>query len=83
VRERATAMLLRQNFQPDRSFPSPLQWLLLEMELVPGIRSLAELASRFVWRPRVWASVDLPDRLFWMYPLIGLVMPPGSHSVEE
>ncbi len=83
VRQRATSMLLRQNFQPERNFPSPLQWLLLEMELVPGIRSLAELANRFVWRPRVWASVDLPDGLFWMYPFIGLVMLPGSHSVEE
>ena len=83
VRERTTAMLLRQNFQPSRSFPSPFQWLLLEMELVPGIRSLAELASRFVWRPRVWASVDLPDCLFWIYPLIGLFLPPSVHSVEE
>ena len=83
VRDRATAMLLRQNFQPERNFPSPFEWLLLEMELVPGIRSLAELAGRFVWRPRVWASVDLPDSFFWFYPVLGLLMPPSGHSVEE
>jgi hypothetical protein len=83
IRERATAMLLRQNFRPERNFPSPFDWLLLEMELVPGIRSLAELASRFVWRPRVWASVDLPDSFFWVYPVLGLLLPPSGHSVEE
>jgi hypothetical protein len=83
VRDRATSMLLCQNFQPERNYPSPLQWLLLEIELVPGLRSLAELASRFVWRPRVWSAIDLPDRLFWMYPFIGLVTPPASHTVED
>ncbi len=83
IRERTTRMLLRQNFQPVRSYPSPAQWLMVEIELVPGLRSLMEIARRFVWRPRVWASVDLPDRLFWMYPVLGLLMLPRSHSVEE
>ena len=83
IRERTTKMLLRQNFQPVRSYPSPAQWLMVEMELVPGARSLVEIARRFVWRPRVWASVDLPDRFFWMYPVLGLLMLPRSHSVEE
>lgn len=83
IRQRTTKMLLRQNFQPIRSYPSPAQWLMLEIELVPGMRSLMEIARRFVWRPRVWASVDLPDRFFWMYPVLGLLMPPRSHSVEE
>ena len=83
IRERTTRMLQRQNFQPMRSYPSPAQWLMVEIELVPGVRSLMEIARRFVWRPRVWANVDLPDRFFWMYPVLGLLMPPRSHSVEE
>jgi hypothetical protein len=75
--------LLRQNFKPDRSYASPAQWLKLEIELVPGVRSLAEIARRFVWRPRVWAAVDLPDRFFWFYPVLGLLLLPRHHSVED
>ncbi len=83
IRERTTEMLLRQNFQPVRSYPSPAQWLMVEIEVVPGVRSLVEIARRFVWRPRVWASVDLPDRFFWMYGVLGLLLLPRSHSVED
>lgn len=83
IRERTTKMLLRQNFQPSRNYPSPAQWLMLEMEVVPGVRSMMEIASRFVWRPRIWASVDLPDSFFWIYPVLGLLMLPRHHSVEE
>jgi len=83
IRERTTSMLLRQNFKPNRSYASPAQWLRLEIDLVPGIRSLAEIASRFVWRPRVWAAVDLPDQLFWFYPILGLLLLPRHHSVED
>ena len=83
IRERTTEMLLRQNFKPNRSYASPAQWLRLEIDLVPGLRSLAEIAKRFVWRPRVWAAVDLPDTLFWCYPILGLLMLPRHHSVEE
>ena len=83
IRERTTNMLLRQNFKPIRNFASPAQWLRLEIDLVPGLRSLAEIAQRFVWRPRVWAAVDLPDQLFWCYPILGLLMLPRHHSVEE
>lgn len=83
IRERTTSMLLRQNFKPNRNFASPAEWLRLEINLVPGIRSLAEIASRFVWRPRVWAAVDLPDQLFWFYPVLGILMPPRFHTTEE
>jgi len=83
IRERTTTMLLRQNFKPDRSYASPAQWLKLEMDLVPGVRSLTESARRFVWRPRVWSVVDLPDQLFWFYPVIGLLLLPRHHSVED
>jgi len=83
IRARTTAMLLKQNFKPNRSFASPAEWLRLEMDLVPGVRSRAEIARRFVWRPRVWSVVDLPDRLFWVYPVLGLLLLPRSHSNED
>ena len=83
VRRRTAAMLLRQNFLPERSFPSPARWLLLELRLVPGFRSLVEVTRRFLWRPRVWSKVDLPDRFFWLYPLLALMLPPRMHSVED
>jgi len=83
IRDRTTSMLLRQNFKPNRSYASPAQWLRLEIDLVPGLRSLAEIAQRFVWRPRVWAAVDLPDQLFWCYPILGLLILPRHHSAEE
>jgi hypothetical protein len=83
IRQRTTNMLLRQNFKPNRSYASPAQWLRIEIELVPGIRSLAEIASRFVWRPRVWAAVDLPDQLFWFYPVLGLLILPRHHNTQE
>jgi hypothetical protein len=83
IRERTTTMLLRQNFKPDRSYASPAQWLKLEMDLVPGVRSLTEIARRFVWRPRVWSVVDLPDRFFWFYPVLGLLLLPRHHSAED
>jgi hypothetical protein len=83
IRERTTAMLLKQNFKPDRSYLSPAEWLRLEMELVPGVRSRAEIARRFAWRPRVWSLVDLPDGLFWVYPVLGLLLLPRHHSAED
>jgi len=83
VRERTTAMLLQRTFQPDRSDSSPAEWLRLEMALVPGVRSLAEIARRHVGRPRVWSVIDLPDRLFWLYPVLGLLLPPRHHSADR
>ena len=83
VRRRTSAMLVRQNFLPQRSFPSPAEWLLLELHLVPGLRSTLEIIRRFFWRPRVWSKVNLPDRLFWLYPLFALLLPPRPHSFED
>ena len=83
VHRRTSAMLLRQDFLPERSFPSPAQWLRLELHLVPGLRSTIEVARRFLWRPRVWSKVNLPDRFFWLYPLVALLLPPRIHSVED
>ena len=83
IRERTSTMLLRYNYEPQRIHPSSAQWLRLELQLVPGLRSLAELARRYLWRPRVWASVNLPDRLFWLYPLLSLLLLPRRHSPKD
>ncbi len=77
---RTSDLLERQHFLPDRSFPSPANWLRLERELAPGVPSVLEMAGRFVWRPRVWTNIDLPDSLFWLYPLLGVMLPPRRHG---
>lgn len=81
VRERTTESLLRHNFRPHRSHTSPAKWLGLEFALVPGLRSFVEMALRFVWRPRIWSRIDLPDRLFWAYPVVGLLMLPRNQTM--
>ena len=83
VRGRTTDSLLRHNFQPHRSHTSPAKWLGLEFTLVPGVRSFVEMAMRFVWRPRIWSRVDLPDGLFWAYPLVGLLMLPRNQTLVD
>lgn len=79
VRARTERMLLQRNFMPDRSDPSPGDWLRLELKLVPGLRSKLEVAGRIVNRPRLWTRVDLPDELFWLYPILGALLPPRHH----
>ena len=81
VHARAEDALRRHRFRPHRDHTSPYQWLRLELHLVPGLHARAEVVRRFLWRPRVWARFDLPDRLFWLYPLLGLSVPPRRKSV--
>ena len=83
VRGRTTDSLLRHNFLPHRSHTSPAKWLGLEFALVPGVRSFVEMALRFVWRPRIWSRIDLPDRLFWAYPVVGLLMLPRNQRMVD
>ena len=83
IRRRAESSLLRHHFRPHRIQTSPFQWLLLELTLVPGVRSIVEILRRYVWRPRVWTRIDLPDHLFWIYPVVGLLLPPRTQTVEE
>ena len=69
----ASAHLLAHSFAPTRDDRTPLAWLRWEHRLVPGPRASAERLRRFLWRPRPWSTLDLPDRLFWLYPAIGLL----------
>ena len=77
-----TRLLSRHDFMPNRTQVTPLDRLKLETTLVPGLRSFSELFGHVLWRPRAWSMVDLPDDLFWVYPLIGMMLPPRSHSPD-
>ena len=77
--ERVSAGLARHDWRPMRDDRSPAEWLRLETALVPGLRARLVLAGRYAWRPRVWGRMDLPDELFWLYPVVGMLMPPRTH----
>ena len=77
--ERVSDGLERHGWKPVRDDRSPAEWLRLETALVPGVRARLELAGRYAWRPRVWGRMDLPDELFWLYPVVGVLMPPRAH----
>ena len=47
-----------------------------ERLLIPGPRALWSAVKRYVWRPRTWSVVDLPDRFFALYALIGCLLLP-------
>ncbi len=83
LRRRTLRMLLTQGLLPTRSHPSPASWLRFELQLMPGLRSVAEAAGRFLFRPRVWSAVDLPDALFPVYPVLGLLLPPRRHRGQS
>jgi hypothetical protein len=83
VRARTESFLLGHDFQPNRDDPSPADWLRLELQVLPGIRSKLEIAARILNRPTLWNRIDLNDRLFSLYPLIGALLPPRAHRPER
>ena len=82
LHHRVTALYTRTAFAPDRTDTSPAAWSRLELLLTPGPRTLYEQARRFLVRPRLWQTVPLPDRLFFLYPLLALVIPPRAQSFK-
>ena len=88
LRRRVWHELVRTEFQPLRHNPGALAALRRELCIVPGARSLIEILGRYLWRPRIWSRVDLPDALLWLYPVLGLLTPPrrvrrgGTQMVE-
>jgi hypothetical protein len=82
LRRRLLNTFLKHNFQPNRTDLTPLDWLMLDTELVPGPSAFLERVGHVIWRPRVWSTVDLPDNFFWAYSLLGLFMPPRRHSED-
>ena len=83
LRGRTWRLLKAQNLLPTRSYPSPASWIHHELQLTPGLRSLSEAAGRFLFRPRVWSAVNLPDSLFPLYPVLGLLLPPRRHKGQS
>ena len=83
LRGRTWRLLQAQNLLTSRSYPSPASWLRLELQLTPGVRSIGEILGRFLFRPRVWSAVNLPDRWFALYPLLGLLLPPRRHKGQS
>jgi hypothetical protein len=75
---RATVLdrLRQHDFRPQRTQQPPLAALSLELTMAPGWKTGFETARRYLWRPRVWSLVDLPDRLLWLHPVLGLLLPP-------
>ena len=74
----AFAGLRDHGFTPTRDTRTPLEWLRWERRLIPGLRAALERGRRFLWRPRPWSAIDLPDSLFWLYPAVGLVLRPSK-----
>jgi hypothetical protein len=68
--------LQRSHFSPDRADIDFSTEFRLERLLVPGIKGTLNVAGRYLFRPRVWSAVDLPDQFFWLYALLGLLTPP-------
>ena len=76
MRARVLERLHQAAFRPRRAAQSAASALTLDLELVPGLRTAFDTAGRYLWRPRVWSVVNLPDRWLWMHPLFGLLLPP-------
>lgn len=83
VRTRTEELLLKHNFTPNRDDPSPASWTRLELAILPGLKSKLEVAARILNRPTLWDRADLPDQLFWLYPVLGAVLPPRRHRPER
>jgi hypothetical protein len=47
-----------------------------EWRMIPGMASLQQILGRYLWRPRIWSMIDLPDWLLWVQPMLGLIIPP-------
>ncbi|MGI4826886.1 MAG: nucleotidyltransferase domain-containing protein [Janthinobacterium lividum] len=74
-------LLRNYHFTPTRDDRAPAAWVRLERAIVPGVRPLLENFSRLLWRPRVWKRFNLPDRLFWLYPFLALILLPRAESL--
>ncbi|ADW67866.1 nucleotidyltransferase domain-containing protein [Granulicella tundricola] len=76
MRSKVIRNLERSAFTPRRHNPGLFAAMRIELQLTPGLRSMREVIRRYLWRPRIWSIVNLPDALLWLTPLLGLVIPP-------
>ena len=83
MRQRVLRRLTTEHFRPERSRMRASDAVRFELRLAPGLRSAMEIVSRYASRPRVWSLVDLPDEWFWLYPVLGLLLPPRGAPGNE
>jgi hypothetical protein len=60
----------QHRFMPPSSGGATFAMKRHEARLNPLFRSRIELAGRVLFRPRMWETIDLPDALFLLYPLL-------------
>jgi hypothetical protein len=82
IAHRTEKALGAHHFMPNRTHVTPFDWLRMQSLTIPGRKGVGQTFGHLVWRPRLWNIVDLPDALFWLYPLLGLVVPPRRHSLD-
>ena len=76
VGEQVAHTLVRQDYKSQRSGVTPVEQFRYERMLMPGARAFGAMVLRYAWRPRVWATFDLPDSLFLFGAVLGLLLPP-------
>ena len=83
VMRRFVLRRLRQSgYKPARLDRGAAEGFLFERTLVPGARAAAEIVKRYLWRPRVWQSFDLPDAWLWLTPVLGALTPPRGKGAK-
>ncbi len=83
MRSKVLDRLVKADYRPRRCAEGSLDALGTELKIIPGLRSAREIVGRYLWRPRVWELVNLPDRWFWLCPLLGLLVPPRPSPKAE
>lgn len=69
----ARRLMLQNAYMVSPAGSSTFAMKLREMTLHPSAKSRLELARRVLFRPRIWETIDLPDSLFLLYPLLSPV----------
>jgi hypothetical protein len=62
--------MIAHHFMPSPAGPTTLAMKWHEIRLRPSLQSLRDLAMRILFRTRMWECIDLPDSLFFFYPLL-------------
>jgi hypothetical protein len=75
----AKRLLTSNQYRPVRERIASPRWLLNEFRLHSSLRYRLDLIERSLFRPRVWHTVDLPDRLFPLYALLSPFESLGFH----
>ena len=83
IRARLLSEMERWNYRPHRRRAGTVVAARAEWRLLPGSRSAGQMLGRYLWRPRVWTLLDLPEPLTGLYPLLGALLPPRLLAAER